>query len=115
MAPQEVLNIYDQRLRRNDSAVVLDLLDASALLWRLKFHEIDVGERWSRLAVLWEPQVDDAWYSFNDMHAMMSFAGAGYDDLARRLVAAGKNDCRARRRSNAQRDVNALNRFSAER
>ncbi len=84
---QEVLEIYDQRLRRNDSAVVFDLLDASALLWRLKLHEINVGERWSRLAALWEPHVDDAWYSFNDMHAMMSFAGAGEFDLARRLIA----------------------------
>jgi len=36
---------------------------------------------------LWEPHVDDAWYAFNDMHAMMSFAGAGEFELARRLIA----------------------------
>jgi tetratricopeptide (TPR) repeat protein len=83
----EVLELYDQRLRRHDSGVVFDLLDASALLWRLTLHEIDLGARWPRLAALWEPHVDDAWYSFNDMHAMMSFAGAGEFDLARRLIA----------------------------
>ena len=84
---QEVLELYDQRIRRNDSAVVFDLLDASALLWRLKLCGIDVGQRWSRIAALWEPHIDDAWYSFNDMHAMMSFVGAGEFGQARRLIA----------------------------
>jgi tetratricopeptide (TPR) repeat protein len=84
---QEVLDLYDQRIRRNDSAVVFDLLDASALLWRLKLCDVDVGQRWSRIAALWDPHIDDAWYSFNDMHAMMSFVGAGQFEQARRLIA----------------------------
>ena len=83
---QDVLDLYDQRIRRNDSAVVFDLLDASALLWRLKLQEVEVGDRWLRLAELWEPHLDDAWYAFNDMHAMMSFAGAGRRDLAQHLL-----------------------------
>jgi len=36
---------------------------------------------------VWEPRVDDAWYSFNDTHAMMALAGAGRTDLAQRLLA----------------------------
>lgn len=83
---EDVLSLYDQRIRRSDSAVVFDLLDASALLWRLNLHEVDVGGRWSRIAELWEPHIDDGWYAFNDMHAMMSFVGAGRFDLAQRLL-----------------------------
>jgi hypothetical protein len=83
----EVLRLYDERIRGGDSTVIIDLLDASALLWRLKLHGVDVGRRWHRIAEAWEPRIDDAWYAFNDSHAMMAFAGAGRDDLAGRLLA----------------------------
>jgi len=84
----EVFHIYDSRVRGSDSTVVLDMIDASSLLWRLRLHDVDVGSRWRRVAEVWEPRVDDAWYAFNDTHAMMAFAGAGRDDLASRLLAA---------------------------
>ena len=83
----EVLKIYDTRVRGSDSTVIMDMLDASSLLWRLKLHNVDVGDRWQRMAETWEPRIDDAWYSFNDTHAMMAFAGAGRRDLADRLLA----------------------------
>ncbi len=82
----EVLRIYDTRVRGSDSAVILDMIDASAMLWRLKLHDVDVGSRWHRIAEVWEPRIDDAWYTFNDTHAMMAFAGAGRRDLAERLL-----------------------------
>ncbi len=81
-----VLDLYDSRVRGSDSTVILDMIDASALLWRLKLHGVDVGRRWQRLAEAWEPRIDDGWYSFNDTHAMMAFAGAARDDLSRRLL-----------------------------
>jgi tetratricopeptide (TPR) repeat protein len=81
-----VLDLYDKRVRGTDSAVILDLLDASSLLWRLQLHDVDVGGRWQRLVELWQPLIDDAWYAFNDAHAMMAFAGGGRDDLARSLL-----------------------------
>jgi tetratricopeptide (TPR) repeat protein len=83
----EVLSLYDTRIRGTDSAVIMDMLDASALLWRLRLHGVDVGDRWQRLVAVWEPHIEDAWYSFNDIHAMMSFVGAGRNDLAVRLLA----------------------------
>jgi hypothetical protein len=66
--------------------MVMELLDASALLWRLKLYGVDVGNRRQRLADVWESRIGEAWYAFNDMHAMMAFAGAGRFDLARRLI-----------------------------
>jgi hypothetical protein len=81
-----VLNLYDRSIRAGNSTVILDMLDASSLLWRLKLHGVDAGARWQSLADAWEPRIDDAWYAFNDAHAMMAFAGAGRDDLVQRLL-----------------------------
>ncbi len=81
-----VLELYDTRIRASASTVVMELLDASALLWRLEMYGVDVGNRWQSLAVAWETRIGEAWYAFNDMHAMMAFAGAERFDLARRLI-----------------------------
>jgi tetratricopeptide (TPR) repeat protein len=82
-----VLELYDAGIRCAASNVVMELLDGSALLWRLKLYDIDVGNRWQGLAGAWEARIGEAWYAFNDMHAMMAFAGAGRFDLAQRLIA----------------------------
>jgi tetratricopeptide (TPR) repeat protein len=82
-----VLELYDAGIRRAASNVVMEQLDASALLWRLKLYDVDVGNRWQSLAETWEPRIGEAWYAFNDMHAMMAFCGAGRFDLAQRLIA----------------------------
>ena len=81
-----VLKLYDERIRGTESTVVLDMIDASALLWRLALQGVDVGDRWQPMAKVWEPLIEDAWYAFNDTHAMMAFVGAGRDDLAERLL-----------------------------
>jgi hypothetical protein len=65
----------------------MELLDASSLLWRLELQNVDVGVRWQRLADAWEPRIEEAWYAFNDYHAMMAFVGARRFDLAERLLA----------------------------
>jgi tetratricopeptide (TPR) repeat protein len=80
------LELYDTRIRRPQSTVVMELLDASALLWRLELYGVEVGERWQSLAEAWEPRINEAWYAFNDMHAMMAFAGARRFDPAQRLI-----------------------------
>jgi tetratricopeptide (TPR) repeat protein len=73
----EALALYDGHIRENRSAVALDLVDASALLWRLHLVGHDVGSRWLELADAWAPHADGRSYSFNDWHAVMAFLGAG--------------------------------------
>jgi hypothetical protein len=68
--------------------VVLDLLDASALLWRLHLRGVDVGGRWRELADSLEPLAADGFYAFNDAHAMMAFVADGRDKAADALLAA---------------------------
>lgn len=68
-----VLAIYDSGIRPAPSGVALELVDASAMLWRLMLRGADVGPRFVEVADVWEGFADDAWYAFNDVHAMMAF------------------------------------------
>ena len=73
------LNLFDQKLMGPQSDMILVLLDATALLWRLRLEGVDVGDRFERVADLWKAKLDDeaGYYAFNDVHAMMSFAATG--------------------------------------
>lgn len=82
----EVLRLYDAAIGGTGSGVVLDMIDASAMLWRLMLRGVDVGDRWAPLAERWAPLADSGWYAFNDLHAMMAFVGAGRADDQRRVL-----------------------------
>jgi len=78
------IRTYDERIRGDRSEEVADLVDASALLWRVALAGGDAGARWPELAAAWAPHIEDRFCSFNDMHAMLAFVGAG--DEARALL-----------------------------
>jgi hypothetical protein len=83
--PQAALALYDDVIRRSRSAVAVDLVDASALLWRLHLVGHDAGERWIELAEAWLPHADGRGYPFNDWHAAMACLGAGRDAEVERI------------------------------
>jgi len=89
-----VLELYDDALRAERSRVVLDLVDASALLWRLTLRGVDVGERWRELDDCWEPLAADGFYAFNDAHAMMAFVADDRTRAADALLAAQQHAMR---------------------
>ena len=84
----EALALFDGPIFGDRPDIVLEMIDASALLWRLQLRGVDVGERWARLAEKWEPLAGAGNYAFNDMHAMMAFAGAGRQSAARAVLEA---------------------------
>ncbi len=90
------LALYDDatKIKGGASPVVFDMLDASALLWRLTLRGVDVGDRWQPLAELWAPLARSAHYAFNDAHAVMAFAGAGRADLVEAVLAAQEDAMR---------------------
>jgi hypothetical protein len=47
------LALYDRNVRGSGSEVNLDLVDASALLWRLMLAGVDVRGRFAELAQVW--------------------------------------------------------------
>ena len=82
------LAIYDRRIHNEQSAgVPLEMLDASALLWRLHLDGIDVGGRFATLADAWATRtLHEPWYVFNDLHAVMALTGAGRPNEARAVI-----------------------------
>jgi tetratricopeptide (TPR) repeat protein len=72
-----VLELYDTRIRPQQTTVALQMIDASAMLWRLTLRGVDVGARWQPLADAWAPIANEGFYAFNDTHATMAFVGAG--------------------------------------
>jgi hypothetical protein len=78
----ETLALLDGPIAGGASALVLDMIDASALLWRLQLRGQGVGGRWQALAERWRPIADSGLYAFNDMHAMMAFVSCGQQEQA---------------------------------
>jgi len=83
-----VLALYDGPINGGESEVTLDMLDASALLWRLHLAGVDVGDRWEAIADRWMPLAGAGNYTFNDAHAMMAFVGSGRSSAAQEVLAA---------------------------
>jgi hypothetical protein len=82
------LSLFDDQIYGAKSGVVMDMVDASALLWRLHLRGADVGDRWQALADNWAPVSTSGLYAFNDLHAVMAFIGAGRRDAAQAVLAA---------------------------
>ncbi len=83
----EALALYDGPIRAGRSAVAVDMVDASALLWRLHLGGHALGDRWGELASAWDAHADGGSYAFNDWHATMAWLGAGRDVEVRALEA----------------------------
>jgi hypothetical protein len=81
----EVWKLYDGPIRGAKSPVAMDMVDASALLWRVSLSGRDVGSRWSELADAWDAHADGRLYPFNDLHAVMAYLGAGRHDAIARV------------------------------
>jgi len=84
------LKVYDEQILPDDSDVSMQMLDASALLWRLHLQGVDVAARWERIAELWARKTDteNGYYAFNDLHALIAFVGAGRFDAAKEVLSA---------------------------
>ncbi len=76
------LEICDAAIRPGSSEVQLEMLDAAALLWRLRLRGIDTGDRYEKLAATYEALAEHGFYAFNDMHAMMAYVATGRDQAA---------------------------------
>lgn len=85
---ERTLEIYDQGVRSEPGEIQLMLLDAVALLWRLHLGDLDVGERWVEVADKYENDVEDGFYAFNDVHAMMAFVATDRSAAAAQRLAA---------------------------
>lgn len=70
------LALYDRCVRHGHSTEIADLIDAAGLLWRIRLQECDTGPHPAEIAEAWAAHIDDAFCSFNDLHAMHAFVAA---------------------------------------
>lgn len=85
---EEALALFDGPIHGARSTATVDLIDASALLWRLELRGIDVRTRWESVARTWQEVARPGRYAFNDFHAMMAWVGAGDRARMREWIAA---------------------------
>ena len=98
----QALALFDRHIHPEPASYLLSLVDATALLWRLRLEGASVGDRFDRVADDWEARLDNeaGFYAFNDAHAAMAFAATGRDIAFSRLVtrmhdAAAQSDANA--------------------
>jgi hypothetical protein len=80
--------LIDSHLSGESLQIVLQRLDAAALLWRLRLLDVDVTAPFAALVDGWaldEAAAGD--YAFNDLHVVVALLGAGRAALAERWVA----------------------------
>ena len=80
------LALSGQAVWKSPSSIALELVDASALLWRLHLKGAQLGNRWHAVADNWEAHVEHSDYPFNDWHAAMAYLGAGRETELQRLL-----------------------------
>jgi tetratricopeptide (TPR) repeat protein len=80
------LALYDRKIRPVRSEVALEMIDATALLWRMFLLGHDTGSRVQALADDWRPRTGEGYYMFNDAHALMTFVAAGREADALALM-----------------------------
>jgi tetratricopeptide (TPR) repeat protein len=108
------LAIYDSPIRASRSTEWLDVVDASALLWRLSLFGVDVTERAAQLAADIADLVSEPVYIFNDWHALMAFGLAGDRARVERVILANRHLTAPTNRSAAARaGLDLLEAFSA--
>ncbi len=85
---ERVLELYDSSVYPERSDFSLQLVDATALLFRLHLLGQNVDSRMQELATVWESKLDGerGFYAFNDAHAMMALAVAGREAAVRTLL-----------------------------
>jgi hypothetical protein len=87
-----VLAIYDASVAagvaKGEAQPAIELVDASAMLWRLLLRGADTGRRFALLSDAWERAGGEGFYAFSDLHAIMAHLGAGREEVAARVLGA---------------------------
>ncbi len=78
----EVLRLYDEGIRAEQTDDYRDIANGAALLARLEYAGVDVGSRWEELAAKAEARIDDRRLVFADLHYALALLGSGRDRAA---------------------------------
>lgn len=84
---ESALDIFDEEVsKRMKSGAMLDVVDATSLLYRLELEGCNVKDRWKDVFDICYPHVEDHITGFNDAHILMSCLGAKEDTAIKQLM-----------------------------
>ncbi|XP_031563215.1 tetratricopeptide repeat protein 38-like isoform X1 [Actinia tenebrosa] len=84
---EAALGVFDSQVgQRVKSGAMLDMVDASSLLYRLEMEGVDVGNRWNELYGIWDSHAHDHILVFNDVHMLMCTLGAKHEAKTNELM-----------------------------
>ncbi|MDR6873023.1 tetratricopeptide (TPR) repeat protein [Bosea sp. BE125] len=89
----EVLRLYDEDIRGEQTDDYRDIANGASLLARLDYAGVDVGSRWEELAAKAESRVHDGRLVFADLHYALALLGAGQHDAAETIARGLVEDC----------------------
>jgi len=81
-----VLHNYDNHFRQEKTDEIRDIANAVAMLLRLEFRGVDVGDRWTELAERSVSRIHEHLMPFHDTHFLLALACGGRPDVAARMV-----------------------------
>ena len=93
----EALKIYDEQVVSDiESGFYLDVCNASSLLMRLEMFNVDIGDRWVRLADVAREHLDDRDLIFVSLHYLMPLIATrdriGTEAMMENLLSWSKQD-----------------------
>ncbi|MEM8759074.1 MAG: tetratricopeptide repeat protein [Pseudomonadota bacterium] len=91
----EVLALYDARIRAEHTDDYRDISNGAAMLTRLEIEGIEVGERWEELAALSENRVEPVCVVFADLHYLLALEAGGRRGAADAMIARLAADAQA--------------------
>jgi tetratricopeptide (TPR) repeat protein len=91
----KVLSLYDDSFRNLASPLTgmapdlyIDVQNAASMLFRLRRHGVDVGDRWVEIADRAEARIGDCQSAFTLPHWMMALAATGREAAAKSMLSA---------------------------
>jgi tetratricopeptide (TPR) repeat protein len=85
---ERVLALYDAEVRPTPTDDFRDVANAVSLLWRLRQHGVEVGDRWDELAEIARRRRTETTLIFASLHNLLALKGSGDEAAARELAAA---------------------------
>jgi hypothetical protein len=84
----QALAIYDRAVAPRPGAPAIELVDSSAMLWRLLLRGVETGRRFAAASEAWQKLGGEGFYAFSDLHAVMAHLGAGREEMAAHVLGA---------------------------
>jgi hypothetical protein len=83
---ENVIELYDEHIRRDKTDDYRDISNATSLLSRLELEGVDVGNRWEELADLSAARTEDGCLIFADLHYLLALTGDNRSEATGKML-----------------------------